>query len=112
MHFFKVLAGENVDEHLQYFKDRLEAEPDEEDKPYLAIVLVDLLMRLERYEEAVDAATPYLCQVNDLSENGFSYARLCQQAKRHDAWQAACERAGDYVGYAAAVIQASQEAEK
>lgn len=111
LHFFKVLVGDNVDEHLQYFKDRLEAEPDEEDKPYLAIVLVDLLMRLERLGEAVDAATPYLSMVNDLSENGFSYARLCQEAKRYDAWQKACEQAGDYVGFAAAVIQKSQEAE-
>jgi hypothetical protein len=107
LHFFKVLAGDNADEHLQYFRDRLEAEPDEEDKPYLAIVLVDLLMRLKRLNEAVDAATPYLCQVNDLSQNGFSYARLCQQAGRYEAWQAACEQAGDYVGYAAAVIQES-----
>ena len=112
LHFFKVLAGENVEEHLQYFRDRLEAEPDEEDKPYLAIVLVDLLMRLERLDEAVDAATPYLCQVNDLSQNGFSYARLCQQAGRYDAWQSACEQAGDYVGYAAAVIGASTQAGK
>lgn len=107
LHFFKVLAGENVDEHLQYFRDRIEAEPDEEDKPYLAIVLVDLLIRLDRLNEAVDAATPYLCQVNDLSENGFSYPRLCQQAGRYEAWQSACEQTGDYVGYAAAVIQAS-----
>jgi spore coat protein U-like protein len=41
------------------------------------------------------------------SQNGFSYARLCQQAGRYEAWQAACEQAGDYVGYAAAVIQES-----
>ncbi len=112
VHFFKVLAGENVEEHLKYFRDRLEAEPDEQDKPYLAIVLVDLLMRLERLDEAVDAATPYLCQVNDLSQNGFSYARLCQEAGRYDAWQSACEQAGDYVGYAAAVIQESTQAGK
>jgi hypothetical protein len=112
LHFFKVLAGENADEHLQYFRDRLEAEPDEEDKPYLAIVLVDLLMRLKRYGEAVDAATPHLCQVNDLSPNGFSYARLCQQAGRYAAWQAACQQTGDYVGYAAAVIQESLHAGK
>lgn len=112
LHFFKVLAGENVDEHLQYFRDRLEAEPDEEDKPYFAIVLVDLLIRLDRLDEAVDAATPYLCQVNDLSDNGFSYTRLCQQAGRYEAWQSACQQAGDYVGYAAAVIQESNQTGK
>ena len=106
-HFFKVLAGEDTEEHLKYFRDRLEAEPDEEDKPYLAIVLVDLLMRLKRSGEAIDAATPYLCRVNDLSPNGFSYARLCQEAGRYDAWKSACLEAGDSVGYAAAVIQES-----
>ncbi len=112
LHFFKVLAGDNADEHLKYFRDRLNEEPDEDDKPYLAIVLVDLLIRLKRLNEAVDAATPYLCQVNDFSQNGFSYARLCQQAGRYQAWQAACEQAGDYVGYAAAVIQESTQTGK
>ncbi len=109
LHFFKVLAGENTDEHLKYFQSRLDSEPDEEDKPYFAIVLVDLLMRLGRLNDAVDAATPYLCQVNDVSDNGFSYARLCQKAERYDAWQSACQQAGDYVGYAAAVIQESTQ---
>ncbi len=112
LHFFKVLAGENVEEHLQYFRDRLEAEPDEDDKPYLAIVLVDLLIRLDRLSEAVDAATPYLCRVNDLSPHGFSYVRLCQDAGRYDAWKAACRESEDAVGYAAAVIQESQHSGK
>ena len=112
LHFFKALGGDNADEHLQYFRDRLEAERDEEDKPYLAIVLVDLLIRLERFDDAVKAATPYLSQVNDLAENGFSFARLCQQAGRFDAWQSACQEAGDLVGYAAAVIGESQDDKK
>jgi hypothetical protein len=107
LHFFKVLAGDNADEHLKYFRDRLASEPDEQDRPYLAIVLVDLLIRLKRFDEAVDAATPHLCQLNDLSQNGFSYARLCQQAGRFDAWKAACEKTGDTVGYTAAMIQES-----
>ncbi len=107
LHFFKALAGDNPDEHLQYFQGRLESEPDEQDKPFLAIVLVDLLMRLKRFDEAVDAATPHLSQVNDLSQYGFSYAKLCQQAGRYDAWQAACEKTGDHVGYTAAMIQKS-----
>lgn len=107
LHFFKALAGDNTEQHLQYFRERLANEPDEQDKPYLAIVLVDLLMRLKRFDEAVDAATPHLCQVNDLSPNGFSYARLCQQAGRFDAWRDACEKTGDHVGFAAAIIQES-----
>jgi hypothetical protein len=107
LHFFKALAGDDAEDHLKYFRDRLESEPDEQDKPFLAIVLVDLLMRLKRLDEAVDAATPHLCQVNDLSQHGFSYAKLCQQAGRFDAWQAACEKLGDHVGYTAAMIQKS-----
>lgn len=101
--FFKVLLGRETDQALQYFRDKLEAEPDERDKPLLAYVLVDLLMRAERLDEAVDVAEQYLTNLGD--DVSFSFADLCRQAGRFDVLQRVTQAKGDLVGFTAALLQ-------
>jgi hypothetical protein len=101
--FFKVLLGRDTDQALQYFRDKLEAEPDERDKPLLAYVLVDLLMRADRLEEAVDVAEQHLTNLGD--DVSFSFADLCRQAGRLDVLQRVTQAKGDLVGYTAALLQ-------
>ena len=100
--FFRVLLDQD-DLALDYFRQKLTNEPDERDKPLLAYVLVDLLMRVGRLEEAVDVAATYLANLGD--EVGFSLSELCAEANRFDRLKEVAREKGDLVGYAAALVQ-------
>jgi hypothetical protein len=102
-HFFNVLLGRNVDEGLQYFRDKLEAEPDEQDKPLLAYVLVDLLMRADRLDEAVELSAQYLADLGE--EVSISFDELCAEANRLDVLKQVRQQQGDLVGFTAAALR-------
>lgn len=104
--FFKALKGENRDQALAYFQGKLDAEPDEEDKPLLAYVLCDLLIRTGKKAEAVEIAAKYLANVDE--STGFSFARLCQEAGRLDALRDAARERGDLVTYTAALLESGR----
>ncbi|HVJ66514.1 MAG TPA: hypothetical protein VM510_00950 [Caulifigura sp.] len=100
--FFRALLDKDREKSLQYFRDQLANEPDEGDKPLLAYVLVDLLTRVGRLDEAVDVASQWL---TNLSEDvRVSFSELCLQAKRPDALRDAARRNGDLVTYATALV--------
>ena len=101
-HFFKAILGENVDEHIAYFQAKLDQEPDEQDKPYLAFELVTLLTKIDRLNEAVEVGKQHLRTLND--PNGFSFLKLCQQAGQTEAWREAARENDDAVGFLAAVV--------
>ena len=105
--FFNVVLDRNADQALQYFRDKLEAEPDEQDKPLLAYVLVDLLMQSNRLDDAVEIAEKYLTDLGD--DVSFSFADLCREAGRQDVLQRVTRARGDLVGFAAAVLQNGAE---
>ncbi len=101
--FFKALADEDRDDALAYFREKLAGESDEEAKPMLAYVLVDLLVRIERIDAALELAKEHLKDVEDPA--GFSFAALCQQAGRMDLLQTVAREKGDLVSYTAALLQ-------
>lgn len=103
VHYFKALAGEDVDEALGYFRHKLKTEPDEQDRPMIAYVIVDLLVRLNRLDDAVAIAEEHLKQVDESS--GFSLAQLCQEAGRMDVLRRVSREKGDLVRYTAALVQ-------
>jgi len=105
LNFFKALKGQNRDEAIAYFREKLEQEPDEPDKQLIAYVICDLLIRTEELEKAVELASQYLKDVED--PNGFSYAQLCQDAGKLDLLQKSAEEKGDLVTFTAALIQSS-----
>ncbi len=108
MHLFKALAGQDPDEALAYFREKLDQAPDEPDKQLIAYVLVDLLIRIEQTAEALELAAQYLKDVQD--PNAFSFADLCQQTGRMDTLQEVAREKGDLVAYVAALIQQNAEA--
>jgi hypothetical protein len=65
-------------------------------------VMVDLLLKCERMDDAVELATKHLRFVD---EQVFSFAELCQKAGKTEKWAAAAKESGDLVGYAAALVQ-------
>jgi len=103
LHFFDILSGRNVDAGLDYFRRQLEQEPDEQDKPLLAYVLVDLLIRAQRLEEAVDVASRYLTSLDE--EISVSFDELCEQAGRLDVLQQVRQDQGHLVGFTSALIR-------
>jgi hypothetical protein len=104
--YFRVLADQQRDEGLQYFRAKIDEEPDDEDKPMIAYVLVDLLLRIGRPKDALDVAKEYLQDVED--PNAFSFAKLCEQAGRLDLLQETAVEHNDPVMFAAAMIQIDQ----
>lgn len=102
-HFFNILLDKKREEGLQYFRDQLTAEPDEQDKPLFAYVLVDLLMRSNQLEEAVDVSAQYLSNLNE--EVNISFDELCEKAGRLDVLKRVRKEQDDLVGFAAAVLR-------
>ena len=104
--FFRVLLDKGRADALQYFQDRLDQETDEQDKPFLAYVLVDLLMRSEQLDPAVTLAAKYLSNLN--SDARVSFAELCQKSGRTDVWKQVTREQNDLLGFTAALL-ASQK---
>lgn len=101
--YFGVVADTDRDASLDYFRERLAHETDDRDRQIMAYVLVDLLTRCDRLEQAAEVAGEYL---SDLEEpGGFSFSSLCARAGRLDLLQKAAETSGDPVRYAAALIE-------
>jgi len=94
----RALLGENVDRAVDHFRQKLS--PSE---PACAEVLVALLARLGRYQEAIDVSLAYL--------NGEGSARcpsaveLCQSAGDFSRLRDVAKQGGNLVGFAAAVIK-------
>ena len=107
-HYLKVLANDEGDQGIAYFREKLDSESDEESKPFIAYVVVDLLVRCERLDEALSVAEEHLKNVDESS--GFSFAQLCQQADRMDTLRQVTREKGDLVGYTAALLQKGIEA--
>jgi tetratricopeptide (TPR) repeat protein len=102
LQYFNALSDNNRDEALAYFRERLDTLPEEEDKRLIAYVLVDLLVRVDRLDEAIEIAQEHL---KDIDESiGFSFAELCQQAGRMDALREVSREKGDLVRYTAALL--------
>ena len=69
----------------------------------LAYVIVDLLVRVKRYDEAIPLAEKYLIQADEGFAENFS--EMCREAGRYDALLRTAETRGDYVGYVSALLQ-------
>ncbi|MDA1016249.1 MAG: hypothetical protein O3A00_17555 [Planctomycetota bacterium] len=101
--FFNALAGQHVDDALAYFREKLDADPDLEDKQMVAYVMVDLLTRIGRTDAAFELAREFL---KSIEEPTFSFADLCLEAGRMDALREVSRENGDLVSYTAALVQA------
>ena len=101
-HFLRALLDDSQDEAVAYFLGQLEAEPDEEDKQMIAYVIVDLLQRIGRTDEAVELAVTHLAHLDE--STGFSFAEMCHKAGRLDLLRDTARSRGDLVTWAAALI--------
>ena len=101
-HFLQAMSGEKVDESLAFFRDKLNAQPEEQDKQLIAYVLVDLAMRINRWDLAIELAETHLTKLEEGS--GFSFAELCRDAGNMAALQRVAQAKNDLVTFAAALL--------
>lgn len=101
-HYFLALSGEKADEAIAYFREKLNAEPDYNDKQLIAYVLVDLTSRIGRWDDAVQLAEQHLLNLDDSSS--FSFSELCRDAGRMDVLQRVAQSKNDFVTFTAALL--------
>lgn len=102
IHFFKALLGKDRDEALAYFRAKLGDDVSDTDNQLTAYTLVDLLLRIDRRDEALELACKYLSESAD--EFGLSLPELCAKSGRLDLLLDLARNKGDVVNYAAALI--------
>lgn len=103
-HFLRATSGQNVDEALQYFLQRLKNEPDEPDQQLIAFVLLDLAERVGRTMDVMDDLLPFVSRMED--PNGFSFTQMCLQKGLTDQLQQAATANDDVLAFTVARLAA------
>ncbi len=101
-HFLNALAGVEVEESMQYFIDRLQRASDAPDQRMIAFVIADLGQRVDRTSMALEAAAPFLKQMEDPA--GFSFTAYCVGANRCDILEASAREDNDVLRLATAML--------
>jgi hypothetical protein len=107
-HYLNALLGENVDEAIGYFRDKLEAYEPDQIGSLPAEVLINLLVRVGRFADAAQIARRHLRQSEGMRGASPSLAELCRQAGDYDAMIEAAREQGDLVHYLAGMLAQQQ----
>jgi hypothetical protein len=105
-HYVGALLGIEVESHLAHFRRKVaEAEP-ERVVSLAAQVLVGLLARLARYDEALEVALAHFPNVGPPDLACPAAPELCRLARRFDRLKELAREQGDWLSYAAATLEA------
>jgi tetratricopeptide (TPR) repeat protein len=102
--YLAILAGDNVEEGLDYFRRQAEQADPETIGTYPAQVLVNLLLRLERPTEALAVARKYLAAVDNRPLSCPSIAELCRKAGDYRTLAEVAREQGDPVHFLAGLL--------
>jgi hypothetical protein len=107
---FRASLGQQPDEAVEYFRRKAETTDPQQHGPLSREVYVELLARLGRYDEAMEAAIQH--QRDGVPWLGFapSLLELSQQAGDYRRLQAHCREKQDLLGYAIALVQPHEQA--
>jgi hypothetical protein len=104
--YLAALAGDNVEEGIRHFQDKVEnAEPDSRNT-YPAEVLVNLLVRLGRPAQALTVARRYLASADDRALTCPSIPELCQRLNDYRTLAEVAREQDNPVHYVAGLIAA------
>ncbi len=106
--YLAILAGDNVEEGLDYFRKQAEQADPETVGTYPAQVLVNLLLKLDRPTEALAVARKYLAGVDNRQLSCPSIAELCQKVGDFRTLAEVAREQGDAVHFLAGLL-ASKE---
>lgn len=102
--YLAILSGEDVEGGLAHFRAKVEANPPETAGTFATEIYVNLLMRLGRESEALDAVRKYLAPLGEVRLNCPNLVELVQQTKRYDVLAAVAREQGNAVNYLAGLI--------
>jgi hypothetical protein len=103
--YLRAMRGEDVDAAVAHFRKKIEACDPEETGSGPFQVMVNLLARLKRYEEAIEISQRYLSDV-PASELGCpTLVQLCSLAGDPSRLRQVARDRGDILNYTAAAIQ-------
>jgi hypothetical protein len=103
--YLRALMGEDVDRAVSHFEQKAAASDPDRDGSRPAQVLVELLIRLSRYDDAIKAFRRYLSDVAPEDLSCPSLLRLCQMAGDFEQLKDVAKQQRDPLSYMAALIQ-------
>jgi len=103
--YLKALLGEDVDLAVRHFDEKAAAADADRDGYRPAEVLVQLLIRLERYDDAINAFRRYLMDATPEDLSCPSLPQLCQMAGDFGQLKQVAKQHSDPLSYMAALIQ-------
>jgi hypothetical protein len=110
--YLAILAGENVEEGIAHFRKKAaNADPDLAGT-YPAQVLVNLLVRLGRVDDAVEVSRRYLASTSGQQLACPSLVELCQMAGNFQVLSETARAQGDSVHYLAGLLAGGVRASK
>jgi hypothetical protein len=107
-HYLAILQGDDVEKSLDYFRAEAERADPETVGTYPAEVLVNLLLRLERPQEALAVARKYLSATEGRQLSCPGVKELCQQVKDYRTLAEVARASGDPVHFLAGLLAAAK----
>ena len=107
--YLRALAGEEVDRAVKHFKDKAARSDPDRDGSRPAEVLVQLLLRLERYDDAIKAFRQYLIDVPAEALSCPSLLQLCQAAGDFEQLKNEAKQRGEPLSYMAGAVEGVRE---
>lgn len=104
--YLSILAGEDVETGLNHFRAKVEKLVPEEDGTYPVEVLVNLLLKVGREQEALQLATRYLVNVDERQLTCPGIVELCERTFRFDELARLAKQHNNPVHYLAGLISA------
>lgn len=105
--YLRALLGDRVEESIEHFRDKITPEPD----PFgdvAAQTLVTLLVRLDRFSEAIDIAEERLSDVTPDRLTCPGPLEICEMAGDLERLKTIAEKTGNRLAYAAATVGLSK----
>jgi hypothetical protein len=108
--FLRALLGQEVETAIAHFEKKVEESPvDDLESSLPAQVLVNLLVRLGKLDQAIEVASARLVSFPESALSCPGLAELCQRAGRPDLLAAIARRQGNLVHYLAARLDRPEE---
>jgi hypothetical protein len=106
--YLAILAGDRVEEGLAHFRAKAEQADPETIGTYPAQVLVNLLLRLNRLNEALAVSRRFLASADGRQISCPGIGELCQRAKDYRTMAEVAREQGDAVHFAAGLIESQR----
>jgi hypothetical protein len=108
--YLAALTGEDVEGGIAHFRAKAEAADPKEIGTFPAEVLVNLLLRLERTDEALAASRKLLAPLGEVRLSCPSFVELCQRTGNYQALAEVARTQGNAINFVAGLIAARPHA--